>query len=101
MFFLFQQPNFKQKFVALLKRFKVTDEVSVKNINKIIIIGLHSEQRLGRKMVNVKPEQGALARFHGVDHETQPLYKMPLRQKDVIAARTVFTMCRRVAAMCA
>uniref|UniRef100_A0AAQ4PCQ1 Phosphofurin acidic cluster sorting protein 2 n=1 Tax=Gasterosteus aculeatus aculeatus TaxID=481459 RepID=A0AAQ4PCQ1_GASAC len=25
--FLFQQPNFKQKFVALLKRFKVTDEV--------------------------------------------------------------------------
>lgn len=27
-FFLFQQPNFKQKFVALLKRFKVTDEVS-------------------------------------------------------------------------
>ncbi|MBN3272542.1 PACS1 protein, partial [Polyodon spathula] len=26
-FFLSQQPNFKQKFVALLKRFKVTDEV--------------------------------------------------------------------------
>lgn len=26
--FMFQQPNFKQKFVALLKRFKVTDEVS-------------------------------------------------------------------------
>lgn len=25
---LSQQPNFKQKFVALLKRFKVTDEVS-------------------------------------------------------------------------
>lgn len=29
-FFLWQQPNFKQKFVALLKRFKVTDEVSVR-----------------------------------------------------------------------
>lgn len=29
---LWQQPNFKQKFVALLKRFKVTDEVSVKRI---------------------------------------------------------------------
>ena len=26
-FFFLQQPNFKQKFVALLKRFKVTDEV--------------------------------------------------------------------------
>lgn len=27
LFSVFQQPNFKQKFVALLKRFKVTDEV--------------------------------------------------------------------------
>lgn len=35
-----------------------------------------------------------LARFHGVDHETQTLYKMSLRQKDVIAAPTVFTMYR-------
>lgn len=28
LFCFLQQPNFKQKFVALLKRFKVTDEVS-------------------------------------------------------------------------
>uniref|UniRef100_A0A8C9Z264 Phosphofurin acidic cluster sorting protein 2-like n=1 Tax=Sander lucioperca TaxID=283035 RepID=A0A8C9Z264_SANLU len=30
-----RQPNFKQKFVALLKRFKVTDEVSVKRIIEV------------------------------------------------------------------
>uniref|UniRef100_A0A674A4Z8 Si:ch211-126j24.1 n=1 Tax=Salmo trutta TaxID=8032 RepID=A0A674A4Z8_SALTR len=30
---LLQQPNFKQKFVALLKRFKVTDEVSIACFN--------------------------------------------------------------------
>lgn len=36
MFFFLQQPNFKQKFVALLKRFKVTDEVSVERINGLI-----------------------------------------------------------------
>lgn len=30
---LLQQPNFKQKFVALLKRFKVTDEVSTARFN--------------------------------------------------------------------
>uniref|UniRef100_A0A8C7IAL5 Si:ch211-126j24.1 n=1 Tax=Oncorhynchus kisutch TaxID=8019 RepID=A0A8C7IAL5_ONCKI len=30
---ILQQPNFKQKFVALLKRFKVTDEVSTARLN--------------------------------------------------------------------
>lgn len=32
LFSVIQQPNFKQKFVALLKRFKVSDEVGTQHI---------------------------------------------------------------------
>lgn len=102
MSFLLQQPNFKQKFVALLKRFKVTDEVSAKNIDKIVIIGLRSERQHLEKMLNVKGKAsaGSFACRHGVDHEARLLGKLPSWQKDASAARAVSTMYRRVAAMC-
>lgn len=60
-FFLLQQPNFKQKFVALLKRFKVTDEVSVKRI--IVLIDTQEN------VFNVKANDAV--NFRGVQHPSQ------------------------------